>query len=134
MATPGRPRQPINHGTLGGYRAHFRHKVPICEPCRNAERVARGRQPRTLAPCGTRTAYHRHLRRRETPCEPCRAANRAAAVEGQQRRAAIGLPAGDPRHGTLNGYGNYRCRCDACTEANARQSANYKLRRKREAT
>ncbi len=24
---------------------------------------------------------------------------------------------GDPRHGTRNGYGNHRCRCDRCTAA-----------------
>lgn len=23
----------------------------------------------------------------------------------------------DPRHGTANGYGNLKCRCDACREA-----------------
>jgi hypothetical protein len=24
---------------------------------------------------------------------------------------------GDPRHGTVNGYGNLQCRCPDCTEA-----------------
>lgn len=28
-----------------------------------------------------------------------------------------GLPAGDTRHGTENGYGNYKCRCDDCRRA-----------------
>lgn len=33
------------------------------------------------------------------------------------RRANKGLPEGDRRHGTLNGYQNYFCRCDQCAEA-----------------
>lgn len=28
------------------------------------------------------------------------------------------LPRDDPRHGTQNGYGNRRCRCDSCRAAN----------------
>lgn len=31
---------------------------------------------------------------------------------------------GDPRHGTHNGYGNLKCRCDACREANSEWYAN----------
>lgn len=27
------------------------------------------------------------------------------------------LAPGDPRHGTMNGYNNLRCRCDRCREA-----------------
>ena len=42
------------------------------------------------------------------------------------------LPEDDPRHGTSNGYGNLRCRCDACREAHALAHAAY-MRRKREA-
>lgn len=30
-----------------------------------------------------------------------------------------GLPPGDPRHGTVNGYGNLGCRCQPCRDANA---------------
>jgi hypothetical protein len=29
----------------------------------------------------------------------------------------VTLTRGDPRHGTPNGYGWHRCRCEACTEA-----------------
>lgn len=36
-----------------------------------------------------------------------------------------GLPDGDPRHGTTNGYGNHGCRCDACKEANRINHAEY---------
>ena len=33
--------QPINHGTMGGYRTHKRRGIPFCEPCRRAEANAR---------------------------------------------------------------------------------------------
>lgn len=32
-------------------------------------------------------------------------------------RRSGGLPAGDPRHGTHNGYGNLGCRCPECVQA-----------------
>lgn len=34
---------------------------------------------------------------------------------------------GDPRHGTVNGYGNLDCRCPACTDA---WRADYAERRR----
>lgn len=34
----------------------------------------------------------------------------------------------DPRHGTANGYGNLRCRCDRCREANRVAQAEYMKR------
>jgi len=45
----GRPKQPIKHGTIGGYNAHLRHKVPVCDLCR-AERYRyyKAWQQRTL--------------------------------------------------------------------------------------
>lgn len=44
-------RQPINHGTGGGYRAHFRHGVPLCDPCRRAHALGDAtRQPRAYPP------------------------------------------------------------------------------------
>jgi hypothetical protein len=27
-------RQPIKHGTDGGYQAHVKYREPMCEPCR----------------------------------------------------------------------------------------------------
>jgi len=36
---PAQP--PIVHGTPAGHRAHFRQKVPLCEPCRSADKVYR---------------------------------------------------------------------------------------------
>ena len=35
------------------------------------------------------------------------------------------FPADDPRHGTLNGYNNLRCRCQPCRDANAAWQAMY---------
>lgn len=40
------------------------------------------------------------------------------------------LPDGDPRHGTYNGYNNFKCKCGPCTEANAKAAADYKARRR----
>jgi hypothetical protein len=39
--------------------------------------------------------------------------------EGYRDRVRSGLPAGDERHGTANGYLNYGCRCEACKGAGA---------------
>lgn len=36
----------------------------------------------------------------------------------------------DPRHGTLNGYNNLRCRCDRCRAANAASQREYMQRRR----
>lgn len=33
---PGRPLLPIAHGTVNGYRAHLRRRVPPCPACREA--------------------------------------------------------------------------------------------------
>lgn len=35
----------------------------------------------------------------------------------------------DPRHGTMNGYGNYQCRCDKCRAANAAMNKAARERR-----
>ena len=37
----GRPRQPIVHGTIYGYRAHLRHNTPPCAECRAASTAHR---------------------------------------------------------------------------------------------
>lgn len=37
--------------------------------------------------------------------------------------AEKGLKPGDPRHGTSNGYDNYRCRCEPCKLAKRERSA-----------
>lgn len=37
--------------------------------------------------------------------------------EGYVPKEEFASTASDPRHGTVNGYSNLRCRCDRCTEA-----------------
>lgn len=44
-------------------------------------------------------------------------ANRERLAERRRERQRE-LPPGDPRHGTLNGYTNWRCRCESCRGAN----------------
>lgn len=41
----------------------------------------------------------------------------------------MSLVADDPRHGTLNGYSNQRCRCDACRAAWAAYTSKLRERR-----
>ena len=119
-----RPRLPINHGTVGGARAHFRHGEPMCEPCRDAERKRRGNKPFQPVRCGTRSGYMAHLAKGEASCADCRAAQNAYRRDLSRR----GLPDGDHRHGTNLGYRNYGCRCDSCKQAGAIEN-----RRQREA-
>ena len=42
--------------------------------------------------------------------------------------AEMSLADDDPRHGTVNGYSNHRCRCDACRQANTAHSRAYMQR------
>ena len=83
-----RRREPIRHGTPGGYRAHFRHKVPLCDPCREADRKRLGRQPRPPAECGTNSGYVKHPS--GTACRPCLDAHAAYQRQytAQRRNAA----------------------------------------------
>ena len=43
-----------------------------------------------------------------------------------ERHAAMLADLSDPRHGTTNGYGTYKCRCDRCTEANTIHCRSYR--------
>lgn len=45
--SPGRPRQPINHGTPAGYRTHNRRNEPPCDECRLAYNESRRRERET---------------------------------------------------------------------------------------
>lgn len=40
------------------------------------------------------------------------------------------LAVDDPRHGTVNGYGNLGCRCDACRRAHAENHAAYMAKKR----
>lgn len=50
-------------------------------------------------------------------CVDCTAANSAKHEEDRSRTRRGLLAAGDPRHGTLNGYDWWGCRCSACRGA-----------------
>ena len=122
---PGPKPRPINHGTLGGYRTHYRRGEPLCDACRDAARAARGSKPFHAAECGSRGGYNAHIRRGEETCRACRDAHHAAAKAARERRH---LEPWDPRHGTSNAYQNYQCRCRECTAANARKTADRRKR------
>jgi hypothetical protein len=70
-------------GTDGGYRWHYSHGEPRCQPCktahaaRNRERKGLAPYARQLAPCGTSAAYGRHRKAGEAACDPCKAAEAA---------------------------------------------------------
>lgn len=56
-------------------------------------------------------------------CTACRKWN--SDERAKSRASKAGLPEGDPRHG-LNGYTNYKCRCEVCTAAG---SSYYRIKR-----
>jgi hypothetical protein len=90
---PGTHRRPIAHGTTGGYRAHFRHGEPMCEPCRAAERARLGHQnPQKAAACGTDSGYGRHLKRKEPACEPCKDAHNARQQQYMRDTGRVTAP------------------------------------------
>lgn len=62
-------------------------------------------------------------------CDACRAANTELSRKERAARRKKGLPEGDPRHGTLTGYTNWGCPCEACKKAgSAHNKSNYKKR------
>ena len=125
---PGPKPRPINHGTLGGYRTHYRRGEPVCDACRDAARAVRGNKPFRAADHGSRGGYKRHLRLGEEPCAACREANRRGAETGRRRRAQEEKLPWDPRHGSAAFYKNHGCRCNECIAANSRASADRRKR------
>lgn len=83
--------------------------------------------PRQLKPCGSRAAYVRHQRHGETPCDACVEGNRLEAQQGRERRAQT--PFDQIPHGE-NGFTNYGCRCEICTEANKQRCARDRRKRR----
>jgi hypothetical protein len=51
-------------------------------------------------------------------CRTCKSESQRSEESREMRRerGQGGLPEGDKRHGTLNGYSNYGCRCSSCKE------------------
>ena len=97
------------------------------EPVTHAINIARGEG---LAPMYAARTYckrghllvpnKRNKSRHNRACEECRKyANR------ERQLAHDGLPAGDDRHGTVNGYTNWHCRCVECRRAWAAHHLTY---------
>lgn len=85
-------------GTYAGYRRHQRHKIPFCEPCREAqrsydrdytERYRTGQLPpqRTFQPekCGTVAGHAQHYRHGTERCQPCKTAWREYLKDWKKR-------------------------------------------------
>lgn len=47
-------------------------------------------------------------------------------MNDDETRAAFAANPEDPRHGTTNGYGNLKCRCPRCREANRVSVASWR--------
>lgn len=62
-------------------------------------------------------------------CEVCTEGHRERCATQQARRVGS-LQPGDSRHGTVNGYGRYDCRCVPCTQAKADENRRYRTWRK----
>ena len=60
----------------------------------------------------------------------CRTCMRAARNADRRRTQEMGLPDGDPRHGTLHGHHDFKCRCEPCKEACRVYRREYRARRK----
>ena len=94
------PGQPVEHGTVRGYRYERKRDLPICEPCRAAiaahrrekRRAAKGKPitvPTPLDRCGTTAGERAHRRLGEQPCDACREAANAAKREWRERRLTV---------------------------------------------
>ena len=72
-----------------------------------------GRPAAQPIPHGTKYGYNRGCR-----LDCCRSAMSRAKADHRSRLAAK-TPFDQIPHGTVNGYDNYRCRCDQCRHANS---------------
>lgn len=59
----------------------------------------------------------------------CRVCAREAGRKSAAKIRQQGLPDGDARHGTGNGYRTYGCRCDLCKAAQSAVHAEYRARK-----
>lgn len=72
---------------------------------------------------GTNISYRRGCR-----CALCRQAN-TEYVRRWRQKIGGSLPADSDKHGTVNGYSNWGCRCNPCTIAQYRAVGDYYHRR-----
>ena len=71
---------------------------------------------------GTPGGYKRGCR-----CDDCRVAAGNSVLAWQHRNQALRRQ--PPAHGTLNGYLNYRCRCQECRDVYAAYQREYRAAR-----
>ena len=64
-------------------------------------------------------------------CETCSEAQRRRMKRNREARRQRGLPEGDPRHGTVNGYTNWFCKCPPCAAAGSTANALRRPRNRR---
>lgn len=105
-ATPAHP----SHGTTNGY-VNYGCR---CDRCRSAH----------YAYWQTLPAARARLEERAR-----RMASRPESL-ASRLRSGMALPEGDPRHGTVNGYNNGRCRCEPCSQAAAERNRRQREARK----
>lgn len=78
------------------------------------------------------SVVHGYSAYRNSKCRCALCTQAASAYMASWRAQKSGLPEGDPRHGTTNGYINYKCRCNDCCAANtASGRARYQARKAR---
>lgn len=140
----GRILKSIDHGTRAGAHLHRIRGVPLCEPCKEAERayqreyrrkVASGEHipvKQVTARCGTTSGAAVHRRRGEDVCEACKAAERAYKREYNRKIASGEHLPDECAHapcGTSAGYQRHRRRneppCDLCRAANTELKRQY---------
>lgn len=107
-----RTREPVKHGTYGGYQAHKRRGEDACDECKAAN--TQYRRNAREAVCGTDSGYFRHRRKlNEPPCYECTRAHAAAERDRVARKAA--------------GFVRPRCQCGSAI--NTDQEKCYTCRR-----
>lgn len=82
---------------------------------------------RTCVICGRPFTYERG---RPLTCGPECWRKRKTQVAAERRQAVVEIP--DHVHGTVEGYTNYKCNCEACREANTAYHREYRRRQKDE--
>lgn len=78
-----------------------------------------------VPPCGEVATHYYHAGERARCVCTSHAPSDAKPILPRYRS---GLPDGDPRHGTRNGYANHSCRCEPCTQANTEHTRAQRAR------
>ena len=94
---------------------------------------------KTCSKCHTekpRSEYWKSSRASDGLQGRCKACCNARTHALRKEARKYGLPDDDPRHGSNNGYLNFGCRCDGCSQAHAtaKRKSSYGLTAEQEAT